>query len=54
LLEDQGVQQRVRSDSALRRALLDLVPLIPDEHRDHYRMLISAPPPSPIQREREE
>jgi len=54
LLEDQGVQQRVRSDSALRRALLDLVPLIPDEHRDHYRMLIGAPPPSPIQREREE
>jgi hypothetical protein len=46
LLEDAGIQQRVSSDSALRRALLDLVPLIPEEHRDHYRMLLRAPPPA--------
>lgn len=50
LLEDQGVQQRISSDSSLRRALLDLVPLIPEEHRDHYRMLLRVPPPSPPQR----
>ena len=45
LLEDQAVQQRVSSDSSLRRALLDLIPMIPEEHRDHYRMLLRAPPP---------
>jgi hypothetical protein len=28
----------------LRRIPLDLVPLIPTEHRDHYRMLIPNPP----------
>lgn len=44
LLEDEGVQQRVSSDSALRRGLLDLIPMIPEEHRDHYRMLLRAPP----------
>jgi hypothetical protein len=44
LLGDEAVQQRVARDSALRRILLDLVPLIPTEHRDHYRMLIPNPP----------
>ena len=44
LLEDQAVQQRVAADSGLRRALLDLATLIPEEHRDHYRMLLRAPP----------
>lgn len=44
LLEDPGVQQRVSSDSTLRRALLDLLPVIPEEHRDHYRTLLRAPP----------
>ena len=47
LLEDQGVQQRVAADSSLRKVLLDLVPLIPEEHRDHYRMMIRTPPSSP-------
>jgi hypothetical protein len=47
LLSDEGVQQRVARDSALRRILLDVVPLIPAEHRDHYRMLIPNPPPPP-------
>jgi hypothetical protein len=46
LLDDQAVQQRVGSDSVLRRALLDLIPVIPEEHRDHYRMLLRAPPPA--------
>lgn len=46
LLEDSGVQQRVAADSALRRSLLDLLPVIPAEHHDHYRMLLRAPPPA--------
>jgi hypothetical protein len=46
LLEDQGVQQRISNDSTLRRALLDLLPVIPEEHRDHYRMMLRAPPPA--------
>ena len=45
LLENEGVQQRVSVDSTLRRALLELIPVIPEEHRDHYRMLLRAPPP---------
>jgi hypothetical protein len=40
------VQQRISSDSTLRRALLDLLPVIPEEHRDHYRMMLRAPPPA--------
>lgn len=44
LLEDPGVQLRVSNDSTLRRALVDLLPVIPEEHRDHYRMLLRAPP----------
>lgn len=51
LLDDQVIQQRVAADSALRKVLLDLIPLIPEEHRDHYRMLLRAPPPSPALRE---
>ena len=47
LLSDEEIQRRVASDSTLRRTLLDLVPMIPEEHRDHYRMLIRVPPPSP-------
>ena len=47
LLDDEGVRQRVAADSALRRTLLDLLPMIPEEHRDHYRMLVGAPPASP-------
>lgn len=47
LLEDQGVQQRVRNDSTLYRVLLELVPVIPEEHRDHYRGLLPARPPAP-------
>ncbi len=53
LLSDEAIQQRVASDSTLRRVLLDLVPVIPEEHRDHYRMLLRAPPPSPASRPRE-
>jgi hypothetical protein len=44
LLEDADVQRRVAADSGLRRALLDLMTLIPEEHRDHYRMLVRTPP----------
>jgi hypothetical protein len=44
LLGDADVQRRVATDSALRRMLLDLVPLIPEEHRDHYRMMVRTPP----------
>ena len=47
LLSDESIQQRVASDSALRRILIDLLPVIPEEHRDHYRMLLRVPPPSP-------
>lgn len=47
LLEDADVQRRVAADSGLRRTLLDLVPLIPEEHRDHYRMMVRTPPPAP-------
>ena len=50
LLSDDSIQQRVASDSALRRALIDLMPVIPEEHRDHYRMLLRVPPPSPASR----
>jgi hypothetical protein len=50
LLSDESIQQRVASDSALRRALIDLMPVIPEEHRDHYRMLLRVPPPSPVLR----
>jgi len=46
LLDDPEVQRRVAADSALRRSLHDLLPLIPEEHRDHYRMLVRMPPPS--------
>ena len=46
LLEDADVQRRVAADSGLRRTLLDLVPLIPEEHRDHYRMMVRTPPPA--------
>lgn len=48
LLEDAEVQRRVAADSALRRSLLDLLPLIPAEHRDHYRMLVPPPPPAAL------
>lgn len=44
LLSDEEIQRRVASDSTLRRTLLDLVPMIPEEHRDHYRTLIRVPP----------
>jgi hypothetical protein len=47
MLDDADVQRRVAADSSLRRTLLDLLPLIPEEHRDHYRMLIRTPPVSP-------
>lgn len=47
LLEDADVQRRVAADSGLRRTLLDLVPLIPEEHRDHYRMMVRTPPQDP-------
>lgn len=43
LLDDADVQRRVSADSALRRMLLDLLPLIPEEHRDHYRMMVRPP-----------
>lgn len=47
LLDDQGVQQRVAADSTLRKVLLDLVPLIPAEHRDHFLMLLRSPAAEP-------
>ncbi|HEX6316037.1 MAG TPA: hypothetical protein VFZ73_14300 [Gemmatimonadaceae bacterium] len=53
LLGDAEVQRRVAADSGLRRALLDLVPLIPEEHRDHYRMMIRPPPAPPKPAERD-
>jgi hypothetical protein len=53
LLSDESIQQRIAGDSALRRLLIDLVPVIPEEHRDHYRMLLRMPPPSPASRPRE-
>lgn len=46
LLDEEEVQKRVAADSVLRRALIDLVPIIPEEHRDHYRMLVRMPPSS--------
>jgi hypothetical protein len=44
LLSDEGIQQRIRADSALRKMLLDLVPVIPEGHQSHFRMLIGGPP----------
>jgi hypothetical protein len=46
LLDDEGVRQRVAADTALRRTLLDLLPFIPEEHQEHYRMLLRGPPPA--------
>lgn len=46
LLDDAVVQRRVTSDSTLRRALLDLAPLIPEAHRRHYELLLRPPPPA--------
>jgi hypothetical protein len=46
LLDDEGVRQRVAADTALRRTLLDLLPFIPEEHHEHYRMLLRGPPPA--------
>jgi hypothetical protein len=43
LLDDPGVQERVTADTSLKRVLLDLLPIIPVEHRDHYRMLLRMP-----------
>ena len=51
LLDDAEIQRRVAADSALRRTLADLLPLIPEEHRDHYRMLIRMPPSSALHQE---
>lgn len=48
LLEDQEVQQRVSGDTALRRALIALLPVIPEEHRDHFRMLLRIPAPEEL------
>jgi hypothetical protein len=47
ILEDTTVQRRVAADSALRTMLLELAPLVPAEHREHYMSLLRAPPPSP-------
>jgi hypothetical protein len=44
LLEDTAVQARVRADSGLRRALLDLTPLMPEMHRGHWEMSLRLPP----------
>ena len=43
LLEDQNVQRGIAADSGLRRVMLELIPLLPEEHRDHFRMLIRVP-----------
>lgn len=49
LLDDETIRRRVAGDSALRQSLLDLVPLIPEEHRDHFTSLLRVPsaPPRP-------
>ena len=47
LVEDAGVQQRIAADTGLRRVMLDLLPIIPEEHRDHFRMLLRLPPTPP-------
>jgi hypothetical protein len=47
LLEDPAVLRRVVGDSALRRVLLDLAPLMPPEHRSHYEAMLRPPPARP-------
>jgi hypothetical protein len=47
LLEDPAVLRRVVGDSALRRVLLDLAPLMPQEHRSHYEAMLRPPPARP-------
>lgn len=46
LLDDETVRRRVAGDSALRQMLLDLVPLVPEEHRDHFAGLLRPPAPA--------
>ena len=44
LLADPGVQRSIAADSSLHRLMVDLVPVVPEEHRDHFRMLLGIPP----------
>lgn len=47
LLDDDDVRRRVIADSTLRKVLLDLSPLIPEEHREHYTGMLRVPSGSP-------
>lgn len=47
LLGDSTIQARVRGDEGLRKALLDLAPLLPAAHRGHYTMMLGPPDARP-------
>jgi len=43
LLGDSTIQARVRGDDGLRKALLDLAPMLPVAHRAHFTMMLGPP-----------
>ena len=42
LLEDPVTRQRIASDPATRSLVIDLIEVLPEEHREHLRMLLEA------------
>jgi hypothetical protein len=44
LLEDQTTKARIASDPATRALVLELIELLPEEHRAHLRMMLEASP----------
>lgn len=51
LLEDSTARARIVADSTLRKAILDLLPLLPEEHRGHIEMLLRPSPARPPERD---
>lgn len=51
LLEDSAARTRIVADSALRRAILDLLLLLPEDHRGHLEMLLRPAPARPPERD---
>jgi len=43
LLEDSTILAQVRGDAILRKALLDLAPMLPAAHRAHFTMMLGPP-----------
>lgn len=49
LLDDATARARIVANSALRQAILDLLPLLPEDHRAHLEFLLRLPPVPPPQ-----